>query len=106
MKNQNKQDKKYQLASEIMKVMIKRYSQKGIDGTNITLATLLDVQNEMYKFNWKVIDQIIEKYGPMADIQPNKKLQKVNLENNGTQIKQSMDARDASEILDALELRR
>ena len=105
MKNQNKQDKKYQLASEIMKVMIKRYSQKGIDGTNITLTTLLDVQNEMYKFNLKVIDQIIKKYGPMAGIQPNKKLQKVNLENNGTQIKQSIK-RDASEILDALEFRR
>ena len=56
---------KIEVAREVINAMIGRYGQKGYDKNNKMLMTLLHDEAEMNKFNWEVIDKIINVYGPL-----------------------------------------
>lgn len=49
-----------------MNAMIGKYGKNGYDKSNQMLMTLLDDEKEMIKFNFEVIDKIINVYGPMV----------------------------------------
>ena len=48
-----------------MNAMIGRVCRDGYDKNNKVIKTLLKEESEMKKFNFAVIDKIIEVYGPM-----------------------------------------
>jgi len=56
---------KIEVAEEIINAMIGRYLKKGCDDSNEMLMTLLREKIEMSKFNWEVINKVIDVYGPM-----------------------------------------
>lgn len=56
---------KIELSREIMNAMIGRVCRDGYDKNNKIIKTLLKEESEMKKFNFDVIDRIIEVYGPM-----------------------------------------
>lgn len=56
---------KIEVAREIMNMMIAKHAKDGYNKENKTLMTLLKDESEMNKFNFKVIDKIINVYGPM-----------------------------------------
>ncbi len=56
---------KIEVAREIMNAMIAKHCKNGYSKENKALMKLLDDENEMNKFNFKVIDKIINVYGPM-----------------------------------------
>lgn len=56
---------KIELSREIMNAMIGRVCRDGYDKNNKIINTLLEEEKEMKKFNFAVIDKIIEVYGPM-----------------------------------------
>lgn len=53
---------KIEVAREIMNALIANEAKKGFDFNNKKLITLLNEENEMNKFNFKVIDKIINQY--------------------------------------------
>jgi len=57
---------KIEVAREVMNAMIGKYGKNGYDKSNQMLMTLLDDEKEMIKFNFEVIDKIINVYGPMV----------------------------------------
>lgn len=57
---------KIEVASEIMNAMIARQCKNGYNKNNNALQTLLKEEQEMSKFNYKVINKIIDVYGPMV----------------------------------------
>ena len=58
---------KIEVAREVMNAMIGKYGQNGYDKSNTMLMTLLKDEEEMNKFNFAVIDKIINVYGPMVN---------------------------------------
>jgi len=56
---------KIEVAREIMNAMIGHYGQKGYDINNKALMQLFVDEQSMIKFDFKVIDKIINEYGPM-----------------------------------------
>jgi len=58
---------KIEVAREVMNAMIAKYGKNGYDQTNEMLMTLLHDEEEMNKFNFDVIDKIINVYGPMIN---------------------------------------
>ena len=58
---------KIEVAREVMNAMIGRYGKNGYDKSNEMLMTLLQDEAEMNKFNFDVIDKIINVYGPMVN---------------------------------------
>ena len=56
---------KIEVASEIMNAMIARQCKNGYSKDNTALQTLLREEEEMSKFNFKVIDKVINVYGPI-----------------------------------------
>lgn len=56
---------KIELAREIMNAFIARACKNGFDKNNKLITTLLKEEKEMNKFNFKVIDKIINKYAPI-----------------------------------------
>ena len=46
----------------------KLYSKNGFDETNITLMTMLRIQDEVPKLNWEIINKIIRLYGPVTGL--------------------------------------
>lgn len=56
---------KIEVAREIMNAMIAKHCKNGYSTENKALMKLLDDEKEMNKFNFKVIDKIIDVYGPM-----------------------------------------
>lgn len=56
---------KLEIAEEVMNAMIGRYLQKGYDDSNEMLMTLLREKMEMSKFNWEVINKVLNVYAPM-----------------------------------------
>ncbi|MBQ7973845.1 MAG: hypothetical protein IJ295_02725 [Clostridia bacterium] len=58
---------KVEVAREVMNAMIGKYGQNGYDQNNQMLMTLLHDEAEMNKFNFDVIDKIINVYGPMVN---------------------------------------
>ena len=53
---------KIEVAREIMNALIANEAKKGFDFNNKKLITLLNEENEMNKFNFEVIDKIINQY--------------------------------------------
>lgn len=54
-----------EVAREIMNAMIGHYGQNGYDINNKALMQLFIDEQSMIKFDFKVIDKIINEYGPM-----------------------------------------
>lgn len=54
-----------EVAREIMNAMIGHYGQNGYDINNKALMQLFIDEQLMIKFDFKVIDKIINEYGPM-----------------------------------------
>ena len=57
---------KIEVAREIMNAMIANEAKKGFDIKNKKLITLLNEENEMNNFNFKVIDKIINEYSTLV----------------------------------------
>ena len=57
---------KIELSREIMNAMIGRACKNGFDKNDKIIQTLLKEEREMEKFNFDVINKIIEIYGPMV----------------------------------------
>ena len=57
---------KIELSREIMNAMIGRACKKGYNKNDPIIQTLLKEEKEMNKFNFDVIDKIIEIYGPIV----------------------------------------
>lgn len=53
---------KIEVAREIMNAMIAKACKKGFKPTNNTLKALLKDEEEMEKFNYEVIDKILNVY--------------------------------------------
>ncbi len=58
---------KIELAREIMNAMIGRACKNGFNPNDVTIQFLLYEEREMEKFNFDIIDKIIEIYGPMVN---------------------------------------
>jgi len=56
---------KIELSREIMNAMIARSCINGFSKDNPATKKLLEEEREMNNFNFKVIDKIINVYGPM-----------------------------------------
>ena len=56
---------KIEVAREVMNAMIAKHAKNGYDKNNQTLMTLLADEKAMNKFDFAVIDKIINDYGPM-----------------------------------------
>ena len=56
---------KIEVAREIMNTMIGRRANKTDDDNDPELLRLLEEEQEMIKFNFTVIDKILNVYGPM-----------------------------------------
>ena len=56
---------KIEVAREVMNAMIGLACKNGFDANNKTLQLLLKEEQEMNKFNFKVIDKILNVYAPM-----------------------------------------
>lgn len=56
---------KIEVAREIMNAMIGRCANKTDNDDDPELLKLLDEEEEMMKFNFDVIDKIINVYGPI-----------------------------------------
>lgn len=54
-----------EVAREIMNAMIGHYGKNGYDINNKALMQLFIDEQSMIKFDFKVIDKIINEYGPM-----------------------------------------
>ena len=67
MSKQMNDNTKVEVAREVMNAMIGKYGQNGYDQNNQMLMTLLHDEAEMNKFNFDVIDKIINVYGPMVN---------------------------------------
>ena len=50
-----------------MNAMIGKYGRNGYDQSNTMLMTLLKDEEEMNKFNFAVIDKILNVYAPMVN---------------------------------------
>jgi len=57
---------KIELSREIMNAMIGTACKNGYNKNDPIIQTLLKEEKEMSKFNFDVIDKIIEVYGPMV----------------------------------------
>ncbi len=57
---------KIELSREIMNIMIGKACKDGFDPNNPVIKKLLEEEKEMTKFNFDVIDRIINIYGPMV----------------------------------------
>ena len=57
---------KIELSREIMNAMIGRACRNGFNKDDKIIKTLLKEEREMEKFNFEVINKIIEIYGPMV----------------------------------------
>ena len=55
---------KIEVAREVMNAMIGLACKNGFDENNKTLKLLLKEEQEMNKFNFKVIDKILNVYAP------------------------------------------
>ena len=58
---------KIEVAREVMNAMIGKYGRNGYDQSNTMLMTLLKDEEEMNKFNFAVIDKILNDYAPMVN---------------------------------------
>ena len=58
---------KIEVAREVMNAMIGKYGRNGYDQSNTMLMTLLKDEEEMNKFNFAVIDKILNVYAPMVN---------------------------------------
>lgn len=67
MSKQMNDNTKVEVAREVMNAMIGKYGCNGYDKSNQMLMTLLQDEAEMNKFNFDVIDKIINVYGPMVN---------------------------------------
>ena len=56
---------KVEVAREVMNAMIARACKNGFDSKNKVITTLLKEEKEMNKFNFKVIDKILNVYAPI-----------------------------------------
>ena len=56
---------KIEVAREVMNAMLARACRNGFDKKNKALTTLLKEEREMNKFNFKVIDKILNVYAPI-----------------------------------------
>lgn len=56
---------KMEVSREIMNTMIAKACENGFDANDPVIITLLKEEDEMNKFNWEVIDKIINEYGPL-----------------------------------------
>ena len=57
---------KIELAREVMNALIARSCKNGFNKNNKLIITLLNDEKEMDKFNFKVIDKIINIYAPIV----------------------------------------
>lgn len=57
---------KLEVAREIMNTMIAKHAKNGYDSNNKNLITLFNDEKEMNKFNFKVIDKILNFYGDIV----------------------------------------
>ena len=57
---------KIELSREIMNAMIGRACKDGFDKNADYIKNLLNEEKEMNKFNFAIIDKIINVYGPMV----------------------------------------
>ena len=57
---------KFELAREIMNAMLGYACRNGYNKDEKLTKTLIKEEDEMNKFNFKVIDKIIKVYGPMV----------------------------------------
>ena len=55
---------KVELANEIINTMIANCYKKGLKTNNKELQKLLQEKKEFMKFNFEIIDKIINEYGP------------------------------------------
>ena len=55
---------KFELAREIMNAMIGYACRNGFSGEDSLIKTLINEEQEMNNFNFKVVDKIIRVYGP------------------------------------------
>ena len=56
---------KVEVAREVMNAMIANACKNGFNDKSRAITILLKEEEEMNKFNFKVIDKIINVYGPM-----------------------------------------
>ena len=57
---------KIEVSREIMNAMIARHCRNGFNPNDRAIVTLLREEKEMNNFNFKVIDKILNVYGPMV----------------------------------------